>query len=123
VTQVTKDQTLLSLHHTHNLLILPNVWNPIGARMLEAKGFPAVATASAAIAESLGYSDGEQIKLDNMLDIVARIVHSVSISVSADFEAGYSESIEGLEENTSRLIDTGVAQGQQPKRKATVQMR
>jgi len=109
MTQLTKAQTLLSLHHTHNLLILPNVWNPIGARMVEAKGFPAVATASAAIAESLGYSDGEQIKLATMLDMVARIVRSVSIPVSADFEAGYSESIEGLQENTSRLIDTGVA--------------
>jgi 2-methylisocitrate lyase-like PEP mutase family enzyme len=109
VTQVTKTQTLLSLHNTHKLLTLPNVWNPIGARMLEAKGFTAVATASAAIAESLGYSDGEQIKLATMLDMVARIVRSVSIPVSADFEAGYSESIEGLQGNTSRLIDTGVA--------------
>lgn len=107
MTQMTKAQTLLSLHNNQKLLILPNVWNPIGARMLEAKGFPAVATASAAIAESLGYSDDEQIKLNTMLDVVARIVRSVNVPVSVDFEAGYSESIEGLQENISKLIDTG----------------
>lgn len=105
--QITQAQTLFSLHHNHKLLILPNVWDPIGARLLEAKGFPAVATASAAIAESLGYNDGEQIKLDTLLDLVARIVRSVNVPVSVDFEAGYSESIEGLRENISRLIDTG----------------
>jgi 2-methylisocitrate lyase-like PEP mutase family enzyme len=89
------------------LLILPNVWNPFGARMLAAKGFPAVATASAAIAESLGYHDGEQIKLDTMLEMVGRIVHSVDVPVTADFEAGYSDTIAGLQDNISRLLDTG----------------
>jgi 2-methylisocitrate lyase-like PEP mutase family enzyme len=75
--------------------------------MLEGKGFSAVATASAAIAESLGYGDGEQIKLETMLEMVRRIVSSVNLPVSADFEAGYSDSITGLQENISRLIDTG----------------
>ncbi|RJP54613.1 MAG: isocitrate lyase/phosphoenolpyruvate mutase family protein [Anaerolineaceae bacterium] len=107
MTQSEKANALLALHKNDRLLILPNVWNPIGARMLEAKGFPAVATASAAIAESLGYSDGENIKLDTMLGAVERIVRSVNVPVSADFEAGYSNSIEGLQENVSRLLDTG----------------
>ncbi|MBL8063574.1 MAG: isocitrate lyase/phosphoenolpyruvate mutase family protein [Anaerolineales bacterium] len=107
MSQSAKAQALLSLHTNGKLLILPNVWNPIGARMLEAKGFPAVATASAAIAESLGYSDGEQIKLETMLEMVARIVRSVDLPVTADFEAGYSDTIEGLQENISRLLDTG----------------
>ena len=63
MSQAAKAQALLDLHKNGKLLILPNVWNPIGAHMLEGKGFSAVATASAAIAESLGYGDGEQIKL------------------------------------------------------------
>ena len=107
MSQAAKAGQLLSLHNNGKLLILPNVWNPIGARMLQAKGYPAVATASAAIAESLGYSDGEQLKLDTMLDMVARIVRSVDLPVTADFEAGYSDSIENLQENISRLLDTG----------------
>ena len=107
MSQAAKAQILLTLHNNGKLLILPNVWNPIGARMLESKSFPAVATASAAIAESLGYSDGEQLKLDSMLDMIARIVRSVNIPVTADIEAGYSDSISGLQENISRLLDTG----------------
>ena len=105
--QAKKAQTLLSLHTNGQLLILPNVWNPIGARMLEAKGFPAVATASAAIAESLGYADGEQIKVETMLEAVGRIARSVNVPVTADFEAGYSDTLEGLQENISHLLDTG----------------
>lgn len=107
MSQAAKAQQLLSLHNNGKLLILPNVWNPIGARMLQAKGYPAVATASAAISESLGYSDGEQIKLDTMLDMVTRIVRSVDLPVTADFEAGYADTIEDLQENISRLLDTG----------------
>lgn len=105
--QAKKAEILLSLHNNGKLLILPNVWNPIGARMLEAKGFPVVATASAAIAESLGYADGERVKLETMLESVGRIVHSVDVPVTADFEAGYSDTLEGLQENISRLLDTG----------------
>jgi 2-methylisocitrate lyase-like PEP mutase family enzyme len=107
MSQATKAQALLDLHNNGNLLILPNVWNPIGARILEAKGYSAVATASAAISESLGYGDGEKIKVDTMLDMIARIVRSVNLPVTADFEAGYSDTIEGLQENISRLLDTG----------------
>ena len=107
MSQPAKAWALLDLHHNGRLLILPNVWNPIGARMLAAKGYSAVATASAAIAEAFGYSDGEQLKLDTMLDIVGRIVRSVDLPVSADFEAGYSDTITGLQENISRLLDTG----------------
>lgn len=107
MSQAAKAQHLLSLHTNGTLLILPNVWNPIGARMLEAKGYSAVATASAAIAESLGYSDGEQLKLDTMLEMITRIVRSVDVPVTADFEAGYSDTIEGLQENISKLLDIG----------------
>jgi len=44
MTQRSKAQILLDLHHRPWLLILPNVWNPIGARLLAAKGSPAVVT-------------------------------------------------------------------------------
>ncbi|MGB6034454.1 MAG: isocitrate lyase/phosphoenolpyruvate mutase family protein, partial [Bacteroidota bacterium] len=48
-TQREKADALLALHTSDRLLILPNIWNPIGARILEAKGYPAVATASSAV--------------------------------------------------------------------------
>ena len=50
--QKEKAATLLSLHTGGKLLLLPNVWDALGARILQAKGFPAIATASAAISAS-----------------------------------------------------------------------
>ena len=81
-----KARAFLSLHTHGELLILPNVWSPIGARVLEHQGYPAIATASAAIAESLGYEDGENIRLDTMLEILFRISRSVNVPVTADIE-------------------------------------
>lgn len=102
-------QTFLDLHHQSRLLMLPNVWNPIGALLLQAKGFPAVATASAAIAESLGYADGEQLRWQTMLDVATRIIRSVRIPVSVDIETGYTESLHGLQEHIEQLLDAGAA--------------
>ena len=52
------------LHHGPAILTLPNAWDAAGARILEAAGFPAIATTSAGIAFSLGYPDGERIPRD-----------------------------------------------------------
>jgi 2-methylisocitrate lyase-like PEP mutase family enzyme len=99
---------LLRLHADGNLLVLPNVWDPIGARILAAKGFPAVATASAAISASLGYADGEKIRRSTMIEFVARIARSVDLPVTADMEAGYGDSPAELRETASQVIDSGV---------------
>lgn len=106
--QKAKAQTFLSLHTNGELLILPNMWNPIGARVLEHQGYPAVATASASIAESLGYEDGERIRLETMLEVLFRISRSVSVPVTADIEAGYADTVEVLKENILSVMETGV---------------
>ena len=109
VTQQEKAKRFLSLHKQNKILILPNIWDPLGARMLEAEGFPAAATTSAAISSSLGCEDHENIKLSTHLEIIRRIVNSVEIPVSADFEGGYAESISDLKDSISRVLETGVA--------------
>ena len=88
-------------------MILPNVWDPMGARILQAKGFPAVATASAAISASLGFHDGERIKRDTLMEIVGRIARSVDVPVTADIESGYARSLSDLEETIRAVIDAG----------------
>lgn len=108
-TEQKKADQLLSLHKQDKLLVLPNVWNPIGARILEAKGFPAAATASAAISSSLGYMDGEKIKFSTHLDIIKRIVDSVKIPVTADIESGYAVDLNLLINNINEVIETGVS--------------
>lgn len=107
--QKEKAELLLSLHSRGELLVLPNVWNPIGARMLEKKGYPVVATASAAISASLGYQDGEKIKKATVLDIIERIARGVEVPVTADIETGYGESLSELEETAGQVIEAGVA--------------
>jgi len=107
--QKQKAKLFLSLHKQDKILILPNIWDPLGARMLEAEGFPAAATASAAISSSLVYQDEEKIKLSTHLEIIRRIVNSVEIPVSADIEAGYAENISELKDSITQVLETGVA--------------
>lgn len=106
--QHEKAKVLRSLHMGGETLVLPNVWNPIGARILAKKGFPAVATASAAISASLGYQDGEKIKRSTLIDIIGRIARSVDVPVTADIETGYGESLSELKITAEQLLECGV---------------
>lgn len=60
-TQNEKAELFRSLHRGPEILVLPNAWDCASARVFEQAGFPAIATTSAGIAFSLGYSDGERI--------------------------------------------------------------
>lgn len=80
---------LRTLHVSGAPLVLPNVWDAASARMVEAAGFPAVATSSAATAAILGYEDGEAAPVEEVLAASARIARAVSLPVTVDFERGY----------------------------------
>jgi 2-methylisocitrate lyase-like PEP mutase family enzyme len=108
VTQKEKAEALFALHTDAKLLVLPNIWNPIGARVLQSKGFPAVATASAAISASLGYEDGETIQRTTLIPILGRIARSVKVPVTADIERGYADSLSELENTIHAVLDAGV---------------
>jgi 2-methylisocitrate lyase-like PEP mutase family enzyme len=104
--QKRKAEALLSLHRRGDTLVLLNVWDPIGARILEKKGYPAVATASAALSASLGYQDGEKIRRSTAIDLIARVARSVAIPVTADIEMGYGKSLAELEETVEQVIES-----------------
>jgi 2-methylisocitrate lyase-like PEP mutase family enzyme len=105
--QVKKAESFLALHHDPKLLVLPNIWDPLGARLLERLGYPAVATASAAVAFSLGYDDGQRITFDAMLDVIGRVAASVNVPLTADVESGYAENLDDLADNIRRVIRAG----------------
>jgi 2-methylisocitrate lyase-like PEP mutase family enzyme len=84
-----------------------NVWDVAGVKILEELGFPAAATASAAISASLGYDDNEEIGRDLMLSSVARIAGAVDIPVSADLEAGYGATVEDAIGTARGAIEAG----------------
>jgi len=106
--QNEKAAALLSLHGGGAPLILPNIWDPLGARILEALGYPAVATSSAAVAASFGYKDGERIQRSTLIQALGRIVQSVDVPVTADIEGGYGRTDSELEETILAVIDAGV---------------
>ncbi len=105
--QAEKAHKLLALHHGPRILVLPNVWDVASARIVEDTGFPAIATSSAGVANSLGYPDGQQISRDEMLEVVARIARAVSVPVTADMEAGYGLTPEDLAQTAVALIEAG----------------
>jgi 2-methylisocitrate lyase-like PEP mutase family enzyme len=105
--QAQKAETLRKLHHGPRILILANAWDVASARIIEDLGATAIATTSAGIAASLGYPDGEQISRDAMLEVVARIAAAVRVPVTADFEAGYADTLDGLAESIKALVSSG----------------
>lgn len=97
-------ERLRALHHTGDLLVLPNAWDAASARLFEQLGAPAVATTSAGVAESIGYADHEATPPEAMFAAVARIACTVDVPVTADVEAGYRLSSETLVEE---LLEAG----------------
>jgi len=68
-----------------------------------------MATSSGAIADSLGYKDGEHIPFPELLYIIRRIKAVTSIPLSIDLERGYTNDVSLLNEHIQTLIDIGVA--------------
>src|SRR5438874_9625105 len=95
------------LHGGSPMLVLPNAWDAASARVLEQAGFPAVATTSSGVAAALGYSDGQQIGRDMLIEATARITRVVACPVTADIEAGYGASIAEVVQTVKAIIETG----------------
>jgi 2-methylisocitrate lyase-like PEP mutase family enzyme len=102
-----KANTFRELHHRGKVLLLPNIWDVVSARIIENAGFDAIATTSAGIAFSLGYPDGQKISREEMLARIARIARAVKVPVTADVEAGYGDRPEDAAETARAVIETG----------------
>jgi 2-methylisocitrate lyase-like PEP mutase family enzyme len=101
--QNEKAEIFRSLHRSPEILVLLNTWDCASARIFEQAGFPAIATTSAGVAFSLGYSDGERIPQDLMLAAVGRVSRCVGVPVTADLEAGYGD----VAKTTAGLVAAG----------------
>ena len=109
ISQKEKAERFRELHHTGEMLILPNIWDSLGALLMESLEYPAIATASASVALSSGYNDGENIPFNDVLLLLKKITKSVNVPVTADVEGGYADSDVQLQENIKLLIDAGIA--------------
>ena len=95
------------LHQGKSPLILANAWDAGSARLIESLGAPAIATTSAGIAWTLGYPDDNLLPPAKLADMVGAIARVISVPLSVDFEAGYSDDPAQVAENIKPLLDAG----------------
>lgn len=96
------------LHQQEGPLLICNVWDAASAKMAEKQGFQAMGTSSAALANMLGYNDGEELTFAELLFVIQRIAKATSIPLSVDIEAGFSDDPKQVATNIEQLVNAGV---------------
>lgn len=108
MTQIERATAFAALHdRPAQALILTNIWDAGSASAVADTDAKAIATSSWAVAVAHGYADGEQVPFSLVETIVSRIVATVSLPVTVDFETGYAPDANGAADNLARLIDAG----------------
>ena len=106
-TQKEKAELFTSLHVKGAPVILFNIWDAGGAKVIEQAGAKAIATGSWSVAATNGFDDGEKVPLELVFSNLERIVNSVSLPVTLDFEGGYATNPSDLKANIKNLIAAG----------------
>jgi 2-methylisocitrate lyase-like PEP mutase family enzyme len=101
-------QTFRRLHQGAGLLLLPNAWDAVSARLIEGLGARAIATTSAGLAWSNGYSDGNALPEDQLVAAIREIARVIRVPLTVDIEAGYSDDPDVVARLVARILDVGV---------------
>src|SRR5215831_11222433 len=107
VTQAEKAARFRALHERPGALIIPNPWDIISARLLAGMGFEALATSSAASANTMGRRDGG-ITREQALAHAQMIVDATDVPVSADLEKGFGREPEVVAETIRQAGGVGL---------------
>jgi len=105
--QKQKAEAFRAMHHASELLVLPNAWDAVSAKVLQAAGFGAIATASASVSWARGARDGEGLTRDDMIDAVRLIAGAVDVPVTADIEKGFGATPGDVGETVTGIIAAG----------------
>ncbi|WP_295807796.1 isocitrate lyase/phosphoenolpyruvate mutase family protein [uncultured Nitratireductor sp.] len=105
--QNDKAHAFHALHVKGNPLILFNIWDSGSAAAVADAGASALATGSWSVAAAHGYGDGQEIPVAFLAQVVRRIVETVDLPLSVDFEGAYATDPQGAAENVSRILDAG----------------
>ena len=100
-------ETFAALHVPGDPVILYNIWDVGSALAVIAAGAKALATGSHPVADANGWPDGQQVPLDFAFANAKRIVDSVEVPVTVDFEGAYSTDPAQGGANVARLKETG----------------
>jgi 2-methylisocitrate lyase-like PEP mutase family enzyme len=98
-----------NLHQGPELLLLPNAWDAVSARLLESLGAKAVATTSAGLAWARGYPDGNALPPEQLIAATRDIARVIRVPLTVDVEAGYSDDPDAVVSLVSRVLDLGAA--------------
>ena len=104
---MSKFEEFERLHVAGDPVVLFNAWDAGSAVAVAKSGAKAIATGSASVSMANGLGDGQEVPLDLALANAARIVNSVDLPVTVDFEGGYAEGGSGLVANGRRLAEAG----------------
>jgi len=85
--QAEKAATFRALHMGEPFVI-PNPWDRGSARVLEARGFEALASTSSRFAFTLGRRDGS-VTLEEVVEHTRSLDHATTLPLSVDLENGY----------------------------------
>ncbi|MEA3014483.1 MAG: hypothetical protein QOD42_3028 [Sphingomonadales bacterium] len=102
-----KFETFAALHVPGDPLILYNAWDAGSAKVIAAAGAKAIATGSASVAQAHGYEDAESLPLALALANAERVVASVDLPVTIDFEGAYATAPDDVAANMAKLAATG----------------
>lgn len=103
----SKFEIFAALHVPGDPVILYNIWDVGSALAVVAAGARALATGSHPVADANGWPDGQQVPIDFALANARRIVDSVELPVTIDFEGGYAIEPEEVGGNVGKLADIG----------------
>ncbi len=104
-------QLFRNLHLGPELLLLPNAWDAVTARLIESLGAKAIATTSAGVAWSRGYPDGNALPDDQLVAAARSMARVIRVPLTVDIEAGYSDdprAVAGLAERMSAAGAVGI---------------
>lgn len=106
--QIALAEAFRRAHQPPPLLLLPNAWDAMSARLFEAAGFGAIATTSGGLAWALGYADGEHTPWDEVVAATTRIVRAVRVPVTADIEAGFGATPDDVASSVTDIVRAGI---------------
>jgi 2-methylisocitrate lyase-like PEP mutase family enzyme len=110
MTQTEKANRFRALHQRDGIFLIPNPWDAGSARILEALGFEALATSSAAFAATLGRRDG-RVSREEVLAHIRQLVQATNLPVSGDLENGFADEPASVAETIRLASEAGLVGG------------
>lgn len=103
----SKFEAFAALHVPGDPVILYNIWDSGSALAVSKAGARALATGSHPVGDAAGFGDGQKVPLDFVFANARRIMDTVDLPLTVDFEGAYSDDPAEGAANVAQLKATG----------------